>query len=437
MPSLEVRARDYFFAHFVVGAAKTYDFLEPYYAKTPSNSHLLSSIDAASLAYLFVLTQSGLVLSNAKERYGLAMAKTREALASPSATTNDVTVVATVLLDMYEKMLNHKPLATKAWCSHIKGTLALAKIRGNEQFQDPAMFRILSRFSTKYLISCIVTFNAAPEEFQAFRQQLEAVQDALTPKWQLSTILIDFASLRADIKGRRLGHVAIVGKAANLDRRLRELSQNTPSSWHYETVFSMNSPRVYNSHYHVYVDHHVTQMWNTLRLVRILLNEMIIENQTTKVQETSPSPDFSHNPAENIIQLASEISASVPQYVGVLFEHSRISSTASLQNPGPITASVLNMASRTSKGHSFSPDTLSILLLQCYTLLFPLYVAGRSKYISPDIKAWVIQELHCIGSDMRVRNAEFVARLLEDGVGGSDLDPFVVYTRLGSYAFLA
>jgi hypothetical protein len=47
----------------------------------------------------------------------------------------------------------------------------------------------------------------------------------------------------------------------------------------------------------------------------------------------------------------------------------------------------------------------------------------------------VIKELHYIGSHFSIRNAELVARMLEDGTG--EANPWAVYAMLGGYAFAA
>jgi hypothetical protein len=78
-------------------------------------------------------------------------------------------------------------------------------------------------------------------------------------------------------------------------------------------------------------------------------------------------------------------------------------------------------------GHPHTPKHQ----LACYTLIFRLYVAGRSKAV-PDVRSWVIEQLHYISSHFYVRNAEAVAQILEREM---DVSPWDVYAMLGSYAF--
>jgi hypothetical protein len=51
---------------------------------------------------------------------------------------------------------------------------------------------------------------------------------------------------------------------------------NTPQGWEYETVFTdIDSEFIFDGRYHVYYDCWMGYMWNALRSVRILLNEII------------------------------------------------------------------------------------------------------------------------------------------------------------------
>ena len=80
-------------------------------------------------------------------------------------------------------------------------------------------------------------------------------------------------------------------------------------------------------------------------------------------------------------------------------------------------------------GHSHSPNHQQ----ECYTLIFPLYIAGRSQAV-PDVKPWIIKQLHYISNHFYVRNAGIVAKMLEGG-DEDNRSPWDVYAMLGSYAF--
>ena len=72
--------------------------------------------------------------------------------------------------------------------------------------------------------------------------------------------------------------------------------------------------------------------------------------------------------------------------------------------------------------------------MDCYTLIFPLYTAGRCNAAPDTVRPWVIKQLHYMSEHFYVRNAEIVAQILELQ---KDISPWEVYAMLGSYAFAA
>ncbi len=129
--SLDAQARDAFFAYYVTGRSKIWDFLMHFYHPLDTPKHLQLSIDAASLAYLSHQVYSEAALKTARERYSMALRLTKKALQS-SETTNNSTLLSSLVLDLFEKITNNEP--RHQWNAHIGGALTLVGIRGLEQF---------------------------------------------------------------------------------------------------------------------------------------------------------------------------------------------------------------------------------------------------------------------------------------------------------------
>lgn len=196
-----------------------------------------------------------------------------------------------------------------------------------------------------------------------------------------------------------------------LDDKLRALALNMPRSWHYHKIHCEETSISPIRQYNVYPDRHVTQTWNVLRLVRILLNEYILKHDSAVSKSSTISSSET-----TIYTLQSEISASLPQYLDCL-------DTSTCPDKG-------NHHSNTKGVHSPSQKQ------DCYSLIFPLYVAARSDFASASLKAWAIDKLRCIGSHFDIRNATIVAGILEN-VSRGDGNPWSVYAILGGYAFAA
>jgi hypothetical protein len=424
--SLDVQARDAFFAYYVTGTSKTWDFLKPFFDLTQSPEHLRLSIDAASLAYLSHQVYSDAAITTAREKYVSALRMTNKALESPEVAARDTTLLTSLLLDLFEKITNSESRHSKSWTGHAAGALALVKLRGLDQFQDPAALRVLVRLSTNFLIGCVASDTPVPDELVALRAHAGKQLDVRDPKWRLTDLMVDFANLRSDIRRNHLSIEQYMSFSLDLDAKLQTLALDMPPSWQYKTtLLDRESERTYNNRFDSYADRHATQTWNVLRLVRILLNESILEYCLVSAGSLQVDEDLVGMAKDNIKTLACEICFSASQYVGCLgAARGMLSSQDSSTGPG-VSDSAFDGAQ-----HLHSPSQN----LDCYTLIFPLYVAGRSRSSPNGLRSWVIEQLHYMGSHFGIRNAGLVRQILEQG---TDVNPWTVYAMLGSYAFAA
>jgi hypothetical protein len=200
---------------------------------------------------------------------------------------------------------------------------------------------------------------------------------------------------------------------------------NTPEAWRYSTRYlDQKTEHCFTSYFDIYPGRHVTQAWNVIRLVRILLNEFILENSRDPPQGL-PEACSPKETEGKIATLALEICASVPQYVDCLgVARDKLPVTELSQHSGILGGGM----NRTAHVHTPADN------LACYTLIFPLAIAARSTASPDGLKSWAIKELSYMASHFYIRNAEVIAQILERGglVNAWDL-----YAMLGSYAFVA
>ena len=423
--SVDLQARDAFFAYYVSSTRTCWDFLKRYYHPMDSPDHLTLAIEAVSLAYLWHHVYSAAALATARERYVSALRLLNKTLKSSKGATKHTTLLSSLVLDLYEKMTDNEPRIKKSWTSHVNGALALVRARGLEQFQDRSEFSVLARLSGHSLISYVASGSPVPDELIAIQAYVGKHLNAQDPTWRLSEIFVHYANMRSESRRGILSNVQRIGVSMELDVRLEELDLDMPPSWQYSTsLLDHKSDRTFDLHFDSYPNRRVSQVRNFLRIVRILLNESLIEQYLA-----SPSGDkylalreVAHG---NIETLVGEICACVPQYVDC-------DGAARQRLPGSSKSDktrdyILDHGPGAGAGHPHTPNHR----LECYTLIFPLYVAGRSKAV-PDVRPWVIKQLHYTSSHFYIRNAEVVAQVLE---GGADVDPWEIYTMLGSYAY--
>jgi hypothetical protein len=210
----------------------------------------------------------------------------------------------------------------------------------------------------------------------------------------------------------------------DLDSRLEALGLDMPRPWQYTRVKAeTHSEWIYGDHYDTYPGRHVKQTWNVFRLVRILLNESILNHCLASTPPCLGEPLILDVTAR-IAALACDISASVPQYADCFLKARR-------SNPETEkTRAKQSNFHHHDNNYQHSPTQK----LDCYTLIFPLYVAAQSWNSPSTVKSWAIKQLYHIGEHFDIRNAELVAKLLENGKA---INPWSVYAVLGSYAFAA
>jgi hypothetical protein len=438
--SIDLQARDAFFIYYATGPSKCWIFLKQYYHSKDSSDHLTLAIEAVSLAYFWHLCKMSAVcselfgkrnsnaspaysdaaLETARQRYVLALRMTNRALNSPKEVTKEATLLATLLLDLFEKITNSKSLGNKSWTSHVYGALALVKLRGLEKFHEPSEFHILIRLINHYIASSVANATCPPEELLVLRDYVGNNLNYEEHTLRVSDLTIEYARLRNGFRTGAFSDDEHVRASQELDLKLEALDENMPPAWEYTTTLvEKHSDGIFNHHFDSYPHRNICYARNFLRVGRILLNETLIEGYLAS-SAGERYKALLGGAFDNIDSMAIKICASVPQYTDC--DGPALGRVPVSQNSEP---SNLDRV----LGHSHTLHHQA----ECHSLIWPLYVAGRSK-AGPNVRPWVIKQLHYIGSHFSIRNAEVVGQILE---GDTDVCPWDVYAMLGSYAFNA
>ncbi|GIJ84838.1 hypothetical protein Asppvi_003689 [Aspergillus pseudoviridinutans] len=423
--SVDIQARMVFFAHYVSVGSRGWDFLVRWQRETEVVPRWLdASIDAVSLALLAHQHVSLPLLSLARQRYALALGVMKQALKAPPK-AKDSLVAASLLLDLFEKITHTEASVIQFWPSHVNGTLALIQKIGVQYFQDHYALRIISRFLTNYMISCVASAHAVSKEVLVLRDHLERHLNLKDdPKWQMSGLTIQFASFLSAIRTGRWSLQESMAHAQELDQALLAHSQNIPPDWQPERRFLRHPlPHVYGQQVDLYRDRHVTQTWNVVRQIRIQLNQYLLDcydklNAIHGVNQIAASEAA----LSNIAALSLDVYASVPQYAGYGCRSKRSQEQADSTD--------LSIVPQKGCDKVHTPSEV----LDCYTLLFPMYVAARSKAATVDQKQWVSYMFRYISDHFGIRNALLLAPILDQN---TDINPWCIYAMLGGYGFAA
>ena len=326
--------------------------------------------------------------------------------------------MASLLLDLFEKITDTET-RNNSWTSHVNGALALVRLRGLDQFQDDSEYSILVRLYTHYIVSCVASDSPVLDNLNAIEAYIGKRLSVKNPMLRLSNLMVQYANLRSEARKGTLSNDECIELSVELDGQIQASDRELPVYWQYSTIsLDQKSERAFDLHFHSYSNPRICQGRNLFRIMRIILNESLIQHVSMSLtsHRDLALTGIAH---DNIRTLAGEICACVPQYM-------ECDGAARHRLPAS-EKSDFGVDHTLPRGHSHTPNHQ----LDCYTLIFPLYVAARSKAV-PDMKPWVIKNLHYMSSHFHVRNAEFVTRILERE---TDVNPWEVYAMLGSYAF--
>ncbi|KAF7114441.1 hypothetical protein CNMCM5793_008745 [Aspergillus hiratsukae] len=423
--SIDIRARMIFFAHYVSIGSRGWDFLVRWERETEVAPRWLdASIDAVSLALLAHQHVSPRLLCLARQRYALALNVMKQAVGSPPTAKGSL-VAASLLLDLFEKITHTGASVIQFWPSHVNGTLALIQEIGVQHFQDHYALRIMARFLTHYIISCVTSAHAVSKDVLTLRDHLERRLNLKDdPKWKISGLTIEYASFRSGVRTGRWSLQESMARAEDLDQAFSALSPNIPPDWQPDRrILRYPLSHVYGQQMDFYRDRHVTQAWNVLRQVRIQLNEYLLDGyETLNLIHGANHLAASEVALSNIASLSLEIYASVPQYASYACRSKR--------SQGQADGTDLSIIPQKGCDKSHTPSEL----LDCYTLLFPMYVAARSKAATADQRHWVSYMFLYISDHFGIRNALLLSQLLDQN---TDIDTWCIYAMLGGYGFAA
>jgi hypothetical protein len=415
----------------VFEGSKSYDFLRPFYSSAGGDKALSTSLDAVSLAFFAHQENANSAVKQGRYRYRSALSQVRRAISCPVAVRKDSTLLATMLLDLYEKINNRNPGFEESWKSHIRGSLTLVELRGTKLFDDHNGFRMLVRLSTNLLISCVVTDTRLPNSLIALQEYESSYLNNKDPKWLLTDLMLSYVNLRQVISKGHLTDRDTIASLIELEASFATVAVNSPNTWQCRRVrLHCPTERVIGDHMDVFLDHHITQTHNVGRLIRILLNELLHDYSSTPAgvgwAYENKELTLRVKTETTTNELVNKICASVPQYT----------CPELVQNRSLSPCSHASTWSETNSQPSYTRMRIYTATekVRSYTLIFPMFVAAQSIAATDYQKLWVIGQLHFMASAMGLRNAEVVAKILEAGV---KINPWKVYALLGSYAFAA
>ncbi|KAI9727157.1 MAG: hypothetical protein M1828_007358 [Chrysothrix sp. TS-e1954] len=439
-PSLDERATNFFFCYYIIGMdqASSQSPGGTALASDAVDENLIASIKALGLASYGNFCRAPEIRREANSRYLESVQLTNKALRDPRTVKKDSTLLTVMLLSQYETVCGETIDSIKDWTSHVDGATALVKLRGSEQLETRTGLRMFIQAFVNCIITSMQIDSQIPEFMLKLRDEAGKYLDTRALNWRSHDLLIDFLSLRCQYQYKvKLNPSEVLSDAIHLEARIADTFCNDDPSalWAYTRVF-LDEPdpeNVYGGYYDVYHDFMYATTWNTMRVLRVLLNENI--RNTIEDGWLAFPPYFQEQKhieqqqqaVNNLFTLQADILASVPQHM----DYNKARSTASTpedrsddQSPYKFLWSAFDRQKRSPVRHDyvFHPirpniSTIPAIRMSGGSFLpWHLHLAATMDIASPELTQWVSKILQKIGTDMSIKQSLLFGQHVIDGM---------------------
>jgi hypothetical protein len=300
----------------------------------------------------------------------------------------------------------------RAWLKHISGAAALLELRGKQQL-DTEVGRILFA----YLCTQITNFSVLRRQpIPSIILRLSESYPAMGEGYRTDIAKKFFAIsarhciLRAKIASSSSDTPAtcpesIISEALSIAADLQTWHSNLPLDYYPTSTIKISSltPDVFSDYYHIYSDVPTAMVMNNSRALLILLHEIILI-QSSHVR-SSPI-DISEQNSFNY--------APPPSYTAQIQRQVKRSQDAILNLIDQVCASVpflldyeYSMRARRTLSEPYHPRAAG-----GNAIMWPLYVCAQIYFVPDSTRAWIIDRLNKIGTEMGVQQAKVMAKIL-------------------------
>ncbi|KAK1596551.1 C6 zinc finger domain-containing protein [Colletotrichum navitas] len=284
-------ARTYFTKEYI--ASSPFEYLPrlcPYGLQ--NNDAMSASILAASFASLSLKVSEPKMMKMARIHYARALSQTNQALSSPERAVEDSTLAAVLLLGLFEAIVYSGQQSLDTWNQHALGAVELLRLRGTRQFDTPLGRQLFVHSSGNIRTSCAHTKTPVPERFLKVYENAKPHLDLDDPFLKMTPILDRIATLRSRIASLTDSERhEVLYEALDLDAATAKLGQKVPEEWRFTARHpGERSPISYKGMSFRYPSLLVLRYWNSLRTIRMFLND-VIWIQSSLALDRGPEPD--------------------------------------------------------------------------------------------------------------------------------------------------
>ena len=268
-----------------------------------------------------------------------------------------------------------------------------------------------------------------PSELVAIRARFAPNADNNHDTMSLYPLMVKYVTLKQQFDDGIYTAREIVRRYHDLDVSVEAGEEAMPTSWQSTTTHRTipgSRPRIHRID--TYTHRNICSARNMLRVIRLELNQVVIEHVRHEADIRTCHGIFVASGAA-IEHLVDDICASLPSWTNCDYKLSPsiLASMIGLSMTRTTVTDTSTGSGRSQRYYHYEPERRA----NCTQLIFPLYAAGRAT-TRLRTRRWIISCLHHFGDHFYLRSAESAAQLLEEG---GNVDPWDVYALVGSYAF--
>ncbi|KAK7415770.1 hypothetical protein QQX98_005683 [Neonectria punicea] len=259
-----------------------HDWLAESYSQ--NESVLRAAIEAVGMAGISNISYAPNVASRSNELYCKAVVVINQALCDPVQVRADATLMAVILLGLFETVNFDTWDRYGHWDAHVKGATALLELRGKEQFtrRRGGLLYILTR--SQILAACAQQHLPVP--LALVKTTYNFQRSTIRKQWQLESlasagsiceICFRLINLSVAFKSREtIDSEAMRKIALDIDSDLENWRAGMSEKWKYASVDADESAvDCFMEKRHVYSNLWIAENWNNWRMVRILVNQIL------------------------------------------------------------------------------------------------------------------------------------------------------------------
>lgn len=231
----------------------------------------------------------------AQSYYARALRSTNSALSSPDLATSDSTLLAVLLLSLFEALIFQGRAIPVNWNAHTYGASELLRLRGERQFYNALGRHLFRHASLNIRAHCAQIGEKTPNTLSMLESSHLEQLYPVGRTSRFGRIVDGIANLRANKDKLTLAERLLV--LLELDSNLEDILNNLQRDGPYEVIdaTTIRKPiHSYKDKIHQFPSLKIARAWNIVRLMRLFIIQMLyyiftppraLENLAKEIQD--------------------------------------------------------------------------------------------------------------------------------------------------------